>query len=110
MYYFSESDQGRLSEDEMILDVIRKIGEKGRSMIGNLRLREDGGGEYMVYGVEIYVDEKGKKRKDIESCECGSECDRESMEKEMDVSGWMYLGDSGAFVDEMYEEEEEDSD
>jgi hypothetical protein len=109
LYYFSESDQGRLSEDEMILDVIRKIGEKGRSMIGNLKLREDNG-EYMVYGVEIYVDEKGKKRKDIESCECDSECDRKSMEKEMDVSGWMYLRDSGAFVDEMYEEEEEDSD
>ncbi len=82
-----------------------KGGEKVK--IGELRLRLDEE-EYMVYGIELCVDFKGKELKRVLDCECVSGCDRERMGLEEDLSGWMYLGDSDAFVDEMIEEEKEE--
>ena len=78
-----------------------------RQKIGELKLKLDEE-EYMIYGIELCVDFKGKELKRILNCECISGCDRVEMKNEEDLSGWMCLGDSGAFVDEMVEEEEEE--
>lgn len=90
-----------------MLSVLGSVKMGGKQKIGELRLRLDEE-EYMVYGVELCVDSKGRELKRALDCECISECDRKRMETELDVSGWMYLGDSGAFVDEMDEEEDEE--
>jgi hypothetical protein len=90
-----------------MLSVFGSIEDGEKKKIGELRLRLDEE-EYMVYGIELCVDFEGKELKRVMDCECISGCDRERMRMEEDLSGWMYLGDSGAFVDEMYEEEEEE--
>jgi hypothetical protein len=90
------------------LSIFEIMKKEERRKIGELRLRSDGE-EYMVYGIELCIDFEGKDLRNALDCECSSECDRSSMEMEEDMSGWMYLGDSGAFVDEVYEEEKEEN-
>jgi hypothetical protein len=97
----------RFSKEDLILCIFGIIKRGERRKIGELRLRLDSE-EYMVYGIELCIDLKGKELRRMLDCECILGCDRERMEMELDVSGWMCLGDSGAFVDEMYEEEEEE--
>ena len=88
-----------------IIEIIKK-GEKRKIEELKLRLNEK---EYMIYGIELYIDIKRKELRRILNCEYNSEYDREKMEMKLDVNGWMCLGDSDAFVDEMYEEEEEEN-
>ena len=77
-----------------------------RVKIGLLRLRLDLE-EYMVYGIELCVDCKGEELNSILDCECISGCDRSGIGVEEDLSGWMCLGESGAFNDSMMESESE---
>ena len=70
----------------MILNMIHKIEEKERNIIENLRLKENNKRKYMIYKMKIYINEKRKKRKNIENYEYDSECDKKSMKKEINVN------------------------
>jgi hypothetical protein len=91
----------------LILDVFGIIKRGSRVKIGSLRLRLDLE-EYMVYGIELCVDFKGVELSEVLDCECTSGCDRGGMRMLEDLSGWMCIGESGAFNDWMMEWESED--
>ena len=84
----------------MILNIFENIKREERIKIEELKLKLNEE-KYMIYEIELYINFKRKKLKNILNCEYILRYDKKRMKILKDLSEWIYIDKSEIFNDEM---------